>query len=83
VAAGVGVTLIPSVALATVREDIVLRSLGPDAPMRRIWLARQERGYTARAVEPMSAILRGVAEEHCFSCDTLVDSAVVGGARLP
>ena len=34
VAAGVGVTLIPTLALATVREDIVLRSLGPDAPRR-------------------------------------------------
>ena len=32
VAAGVGITLIPTLALATVREDIVLRSLGPDAP---------------------------------------------------
>ena len=44
VAAGVGVTLIPSVALATVRDDIVLRSLGVDAPTRRIWLARQGGG---------------------------------------
>ena len=32
VAAGVGVTLIPTLALANVRDDIVLRSLGPDAP---------------------------------------------------
>jgi DNA-binding transcriptional LysR family regulator len=78
VAAGVGVTLIPSVALATVRDDIVLRSLGPDAPMRRIWLARQDGGYTAPAVAPMSEILRGVAQEHGFTCD-----ALVGGARLP
>jgi DNA-binding transcriptional LysR family regulator len=72
VAAGVGVTLIPSVALATVRDDVVLRSLGPDAPMRRIWLARQDGGYTAPAVAPMSEILRGVAEEHGFTCDALV-----------
>jgi hypothetical protein len=60
-----------------VREDVVLRSLGPDAPMRRIWLARQDGGYTAPAVAPMSAILHDVAEEHCFTCD-----ALVGGARL-
>ena len=32
VAAGVGVTLIPGLAIATVRDDIVLRSLGPHAP---------------------------------------------------
>jgi DNA-binding transcriptional LysR family regulator len=63
VAAGVGVTLIPSVALATVRDDIVLRSLGADAPTRRVWLARQEEGYAAPAVAPMRAILRRVAEE--------------------
>ena len=63
VAAGVGVTLIPSVALATVRDDVVLRSLGPDAPARRIWLARQDGGYVAPAVAPMRAILRRVAEE--------------------
>jgi DNA-binding transcriptional LysR family regulator len=80
VAAGVGVTLIPSVALATVREDIVLRSLGPDAPSRRIWLARQDAGYAAPCVEPMRANLRRVAEEHCFSCVALVDARVVRAA---
>ncbi len=63
VAAGVGVTLIPSVALATVRDDVVLRSLGADAPMRRVWLARQEGGYGVPAIAPMRAILRRVAEE--------------------
>ena len=72
VAAGVGVTLIPSVALATVRDDIVLRSLGADAPTRRIWLARQAGGYVAPAAAPMSAILRRVADEHGFTCDALV-----------
>jgi DNA-binding transcriptional LysR family regulator len=63
VAAGVGVTLIPSVALATVRDDVVLRSLGPDAPTRRVWLARQDGGYAAPAVAPMRGILHRVAEE--------------------
>jgi len=72
VAAGVGVTLIPSVALATVREDVVLRSLGPDGPVRRLYLASQACGYRAPAVEPMKAILRGVAAEHCFHCATRV-----------
>lgn len=77
VAAGVGVTLIPSVALATVREDIVLRSLGPGAPTRQVWLARQDGGYVAPAVAPMREILRRVADEHCFSCDALVDAPLV------
>lgn len=72
VAAGVGVTLIPSVALATVRDDIALRSLGDAAPTRRIWLARQDGGYVAPAVAPMAAILHRVAQEHCFTCDAMV-----------
>ena len=72
VAAGVGVTLIPSVALATVREDVVLRSLGPDGPVRTLYLANQACGYRAPAVEPMKAILRHVAAEHCFECATRV-----------
>jgi DNA-binding transcriptional LysR family regulator len=80
VAAGVGVTLIPSVALATVREDIVLRSLGADAPTRHVWLARQDRGYVAPAVAPMRAILRRVADEHCFTCDALIGAPLVSAA---
>jgi DNA-binding transcriptional LysR family regulator len=72
VAAGVGVTLIPTLALANVRDDIVLRSLGPDAPRRKIALATLGCGYEAPAVEPMRAVLRRVAEEHCFACDACV-----------
>ena len=71
VAAGVGITLIPTLALATVREDIVLRSL-KDAPRRTISIATLGCGYEAPAVEPMRAVLRRVAEEHCFSCDACV-----------
>lgn len=71
VAAGVGITLIPTLALATVREDIVLRSL-TDAPRRSISIATLGCGYEAPAVEPMRAVLRRVAEEHCFSCDACV-----------
>jgi DNA-binding transcriptional LysR family regulator len=72
VAAGVGVTLIPTLALATVREDIVLRSLGADAPRRTISIATLGCGYEAPAVEPMRRVLRRVAEEHCFACDACV-----------
>jgi DNA-binding transcriptional LysR family regulator len=72
VAAGVGITLIPSVGLATVREDIVVRSLGDDGPSRRVYLATPARLSEAPAVAPMKAILRRVAREHCFTCDALV-----------
>jgi DNA-binding transcriptional LysR family regulator len=72
VAAGVGITLIPTLALATVREDIVLRKLGPDAPSRTISIATLGCGYEAPAVEPMREVLRRVAAEHCFTCDACV-----------
>jgi DNA-binding transcriptional LysR family regulator len=72
VAAGVGITLIPTVALAAVHDDIVLRSLGEDAPMRRLSIATSAARYRAPGVEPMKEILRGVAREHRFACDALV-----------
>jgi DNA-binding transcriptional LysR family regulator len=72
VAAGVGVTLIPTLALGTVRDGIVLRSLGPNGPSRKVSLATHAWLSPTPAVAPMQAILRRVAREHCFSCDALV-----------
>jgi DNA-binding transcriptional LysR family regulator len=72
VAAGVGITMIPTVALAAVHDDIVLRSLGDDAPKRQLSIATSACRYQAPGVEPMKAVLRRVAEEHCFACDALV-----------
>jgi DNA-binding transcriptional LysR family regulator len=72
VAAGVGITLIPTLAIGTVRDGLVLRSLGPDGPVRRIFLATHGWLSPTPAVAPMQAILRRVAREHCFSCDALV-----------
>jgi DNA-binding transcriptional LysR family regulator len=66
VAAGVGVTLIPGLALATVRDDIALRSLGPDAPRRRV-VAMVPEGYRAPAAEPFVALVREQAERHRVS----------------
>jgi DNA-binding transcriptional LysR family regulator len=75
VAAGVGVTLIPAVALASVREDIVIRSLGPAGPRRQLSIASLKCGYRSPAIEPMKAILRRVTQQHCFACDAMVDAA--------
>jgi DNA-binding transcriptional LysR family regulator len=72
VAAGVGVTLIPALALGAVRDDVVLRELGPDGPRRGILLATNACLSPAPSVAPMRAILRRVAAEHCFTCDALV-----------
>jgi DNA-binding transcriptional LysR family regulator len=72
VAAGVGVTLMPTLALATAREDIVLRSIDDPILRRRVSIATLCCGYAAPAVEPMRAILHEVAAEHCFTCDARV-----------
>ena len=63
VAAGVGVTLIPGLGIATVRDDIVLRSVGPHAPRRRIVVALPS-GYRAPAVAPFVELLHRAAAEH-------------------
>jgi DNA-binding transcriptional LysR family regulator len=74
VIAGVGVTLIPTLALGTVREGLVLRSLGPDGPSRGVYLATHASLSPPPAVAPMKAILRRVAREHCFTCDALISA---------
>lgn len=39
IAAGLGVTLLPDLALPTLRSDVVVRPADPPAPMRRVWAA--------------------------------------------
>jgi DNA-binding transcriptional LysR family regulator len=67
VAAGVGICLIPGLAIATVRDDIVLRRLTRGAPTRRV-LALLPRGYRAPAADPFVELLRGEGDDHCVSC---------------
>jgi len=74
VAAGVGITLIPTLALGTVRDELVLRSLGDDGPRRQIYLATHAWLSPAPAVAAMKAILRRMAREHCFTCDALISA---------
>jgi DNA-binding transcriptional LysR family regulator len=63
VAAGVGVTLLPRLALTTLHPGVEARSLGRDAPVRRIWVASVAGGYHSPASEAMVQILRDVAGE--------------------
>jgi molybdate transport repressor ModE-like protein len=39
VAAGLGVTLLPDLALPTLRADVVVRPIDPSPPLRRVWAA--------------------------------------------
>jgi DNA-binding transcriptional LysR family regulator len=57
VAAGVGLSLLPALALTNVREDIVVRSLGRTAPFRRIYAATLPIRYRSPATNAMLEVL--------------------------
>jgi DNA-binding transcriptional LysR family regulator len=63
VAAGVGVTMLPRLALTALHPGVVTCSLGRDAPVRRVWTAGLAEGYRSPASEAMVQILRDVAED--------------------
>ena len=64
VAAGVGVSLIAELGLTSVRDDIVIRSVGRDTPVRHIFAATLSDGYRSPAVAAMLEILADVAVRH-------------------
>ena len=64
VAAGVGVSLIAELGLTTVRDDIVVRDLGRDTPIRQIYAATLAEGYRAPATQEMLDILVDVAARY-------------------
>jgi DNA-binding transcriptional LysR family regulator len=64
VAAGVGVSLIAELGLINARQDIVVRSLGRETPVRRIQAATLAEGYRSPATQAMLEILQGVAAEY-------------------
>jgi DNA-binding transcriptional LysR family regulator len=61
VAAGVGIALIPDLAMPTVRPDIAVKQVGPPALVRRIGAAQPPGRFTAPAATPMLEVLAGVA----------------------
>jgi DNA-binding transcriptional LysR family regulator len=58
VAAGVGVALIPQMALSTVRDDIVVRPLAPGSPVRKVFAATPRAASATAAVATMLDVLR-------------------------
>ena len=63
VAAGVGVCLIPDLALVAVRDDVVIRCLEGRAPVRHVLAATLAGGYLSPAATAMLEILREVGAE--------------------
>jgi DNA-binding transcriptional LysR family regulator len=66
VAAGVGVALIPRLALSTVRSDIVIRSLGSDGPSRTV-LAATRRAPLPPAAAAMLDVLQAAARAYEYA----------------
>ena len=63
VAAGVGVSLIAELGLTTIRDDIVVRDLGRDTPVRQIYAAAAG-GYRTPATAAMLEVLSAVAARY-------------------
>ena len=61
VAAGVGVSLIAELGLTSIRDDIVVRDLGRETPVRRIYAATLAGGYRTPATAAMLETLTAVA----------------------
>ena len=64
VAAGVGVALIPQLALSSVRDDITIRALHPRAPVRTVTAATGRAKGVSPAAERMLEVLAGVSLEY-------------------
>ncbi|GAA5062672.1 LysR family transcriptional regulator [Nocardia callitridis] len=60
VAAGVGVSLVPSLAAADARADVVVRRVDGPAPVRRIALATASRPVRASALAGLVGLVHGV-----------------------
>ncbi len=64
VAAGVGVSLMAELGLTSVRDDIVVRDLGRETPVRQIYAATLSEGYRSPASHAMVEILSDVASRY-------------------
>jgi DNA-binding transcriptional LysR family regulator len=64
VAAGVGVALIPELALSVVREDVAIRALSPAPPLRQVIAAAPEGARMVAAAPAMLGILEAAARRY-------------------
>jgi DNA-binding transcriptional LysR family regulator len=62
VAAGLGVTLLPDLAMHALREGVAIRPVRPQAPQRRVWAAAREAGVRSVATDAMLEELQQVGE---------------------
>jgi len=77
VANGMGVTLMPQLALTAVHPGVAVRPIGREAPMRHIYAARLRDAYRSPATQAMLQLLVDMAEEFRPQVTTAGDEAVV------
>lgn len=63
VEAGMGVTLVPDLAMLIPSPDVPILAVEPEAPIRRVWASTLEVGARSAATDPMVEILREVSAE--------------------
>lgn len=78
VAAGVGVALIPRLALTNVHPGIVVRALAPRSPARKVTIATMSGPGVAPAARSMIAVLLDVARRHTDSSRAAIGSGRPG-----
>jgi DNA-binding transcriptional LysR family regulator len=78
VAAGVGVALIPQLALSNVRPDVTVRALHPRSPFRTVLAATPGAAARTPAASAMIEILRAVAGQYAGE-----EAATAAGVRGP
>jgi len=64
VAAGVGVALIPELALSVVREDVIIRALSPAPPVRQVIAAAPAGARLVPAAPAMLQVLEESAAQY-------------------
>jgi molybdate transport repressor ModE-like protein len=64
IAAGLGVTLLPDLALISLHPGVVVRPVKGQVPIRRVWAATLAEGTRSPAAEAMVEILREAAERY-------------------
>ncbi len=67
VGAGVGVAMIPELALSTVRDDIRVRALHPASPVRKVFAATPRAAAATPAVATMLDVLRKATPRHSLA----------------
>lgn len=72
VQAGMGVTLVPDLALLIPSPEVPILEIEPEAPVRRVWAATLAAGTRSAATGQMLEVLRDVADGIIPRCDAVL-----------